>query len=441
MVVTRDSDSTSSNITSDGTVKGLLNSTALSTFCSGTTGRATQLGNQIGLANFISGGAAVPIIYQSGAIENLNGIPAPKFNGTSNFYAMAGSSGNWPGTTVYFNAVFQVDDLLADYYIFGSDVSGGLALKIAATTGIPTLCTNTGTLIGQPFASIAAGSVYEIGVRHTAGATWSMQLNGSAAGSGTTAVSATAGNILLGQAGPTATGFFKGHIPDAMVTSSMANSPQYSIENGLALFYATLGTVTKIHNTVVSDTFTDTNGTDLASHTMNVGTGWTDLSGTHFIQSNAAQPNTLVSGKAFATFIPLSAGATGSPISDGVYTLSMTPTGILNNEFLPGMVLRISNTTNYLIFQLDGVAGTARLSSVVAGVSTSLGVSTVTIVAGTSYSCVITLFGPNITFAVNAETPIAVVSSVNQTIAKFGIRSSEIGTASACVFDTLTFTT
>lgn len=442
MVVKRDSDSTTSNITSNGTANGLLNNTGITSFCTGTIGRASQLGNQLGTANLISGGTTTPIICQSGVIENVNSIPAPKFNGVSDFYAQASTSTLYPGTGIYINVSgVKLDDLLADYYIFGSDASGGLALKISATTGIPVLCTNTGTVIGQPFCSIASGSVYNFSVRYIPGTSWSMQINANGVGSGSTAVSATAGNLLVGQAGPTATGFFKGHIADVTVTSSMASRPQYSIENGLANFYTPLGTVTSIHNTVVNDAFLDTNGVDLSAHSMVTGTGWTDLSGTHFIQSNSAQPNGLVGGKAFSIFTPLSAGATGSPLSNGVYTCSLIPTGTASNQYTPGLLFRLSDTSNYFILQLDGVAGTARLSSVIAGAGTSLGVSTISIASGTAYTCKVTFFNNNITFAINAETPIAIVNTFNSSATKCGIRSSLTGTSTACSFDNLTYTT
>lgn len=49
------------------------------------------------------------------------------------------------------------------------------------------------------------------------------------------------------------------------------------------------------------DTFAGTNGTSLPAHTMEVGAGWTNLTGTWQIQSNRATPATLVSTAARTT--------------------------------------------------------------------------------------------------------------------------------------------
>ncbi len=38
------------------------------------------------------------------------------------------------------------------------------------------------------------------------------------------------------------------------------------------------------HPRLAYDLFTGANGTDIASHTMNIGSGWTDVVGTHWIQ-------------------------------------------------------------------------------------------------------------------------------------------------------------
>jgi hypothetical protein len=180
---------------------------------------------------------------------------------------------------------------------------------------------------------------------------------------------------------------------------------------------------------LVQDNFVDADGVDLASHKMDIGAGWTDLVGSHFIQSGSAQPNTLVGGKAFSVF--------ASP-ANGTYSLTMT--AVLN--LFPCLIFRLSDVSNYYIFQF-GNDGVGRLSRVVAGApGVTLATSTVKFVLGTAYQAVVTFQGDVITISVNGEKPISVSSAFNDTATKCGIRSASVGSGTGKnKFSNLIFTT
>lgn len=440
MTIKRDSDSTSSNVSASG-VAGLLNQSSISSFCSGTTGRVTTNFNHFGAFNsfaphndFISSGANNPIIYQSGTVQNISSVPAMLFDGTSNYFkgSVAGVEDLYPGTAIYLNAVIQLTDLTSNYAIFGSDASGGLVLQVNATTGQIQLQTNTGTVIGTATASIVAGSPYLISATYVPGSSWSININGQGISGGSTAVSATASNILVGQAGPTSTSFFKGLISAWTVTQLMPSNPQYSIENALINLYGPMGSFTRIHNTVAQDGFVDTNGTNLASHTMTVGSGWTNLVGTHFIQSNSGTPNTLSSGTAIATFAPT------TPSANGTYTCTLTSQASdAGDGYLTGMVFRLSNASNFMLLQVDANTNQINLYECIGGAFTKIA-STSPGVSGTSYTIVISYYNSNISFTVNGGSPITAINSFNSTATGVGIRSGSFGIApTKPVFNTL----
>lgn len=432
MQVTRDSDTTTTNVSTTGTAAGLLNTSTISTFCSGTVGRVTQYNNQSdGSHNFLSAGTAAPIIYQSGALKTINGNPAVLFDGASNYFAQ--QAGKSTGSTVYFNAVIQLTDLLADYAIFGCGTSGGLVLKINATTGFPELRTNTGTLIGTATASIAAGSAYVISAEFVSGSTWAIWINGQGAGCGTTAVTAPGGVALVGSAGPAGANYFKGLIGAFHILNGIPVNPQYTLEGGLANFWAPLGTFARTTTTIAQDTFTDTNGVLLGAHTMNVGSGWTDLVGNHTIQSNTAQPNAVVSQVALSTF-------TG--VANGTFACTLTPANNPgSNEYDPGLVFRLSDASNFFTVQFEASVNRVSLYSVVAGSATRLAGIPMAITTGTPYTVVIAFYNGYISFSVNGVNAATVVSNVNLYATGAGIRSVYVFDPTKPSYDNLLLTT
>lgn len=95
--------------------------------------------------------------------------------------------------------------------------------------------------------------------------------------------------------------------------------------------------------TLLFDLFTGTTGTPLASHTMDVGSGWT-TSGTWTIQSNAAQ-NTGTDGD---TVVYADAGQ-----ADVTYTCDYTRGGSAWNG---GLAFNFQDTSNFWLFDINRVA-------------------------------------------------------------------------------------
>ena len=92
------------------------------------------------------------------------------------------------------------------------------------------------------------------------------------------------------------------------------------------------------------DTFTDTNGTALTSHTMNVGSGWTGFGSQFFdIQSNATREQFGATGCV----------AANAGVTDGVYRVTISAAG-------GQMALRVTDADN-LIFANNSNSTTLEL--------------------------------------------------------------------------------
>ena len=430
MTVSRDSDGATDQPQFVNPPQNLLDTASLTSFFSGTTGRVTLYGDQIGNNNFESAGSAAPIIYQSGAFENINSIPAMLFDGATNYLkSTTSTTGYYPGDTLYLNCVMEIADLNANYALWGSDTSGGFCAYIAQTTGLIVLATNTGTAIGTSTygVPISGAVLVEIYYAHLNSA-WSIWINGILVGTGSSSVSPVAGNILVGSIGPGAVDLFKGLIGAFTISGLIPSNPQYSIQQGLMNFWGPM-----IPVTLAQDSFTGTNGTDLASHTMNVGTGWTDQVGSHFIQSNSAEPNTLASGNAVSTFVAA---------SNGHYQLMMTPYLSGGNVFEPQMVFRYTDFNNFLVLGLEINNGRIAVYQRAAGTFTLVGSLTTSLVSGTPVTIDLYLNSSSISFKVNGSGLTSITNSFNENATLAGIWSAKSSSpAGVCSYDNLLFTT
>jgi hypothetical protein len=151
---------------------------------------------------------------------------------------------------------------------------------------LATIGKNTGTVLGQSSIGVTAGVPFFLEFTLGSGF-WTIAFNSFVvtSGSETLAFPGT-GNILIGSLGPTVNNLLKGLVGSASIHGVPASLAQFTISKYLSAFW---GATT--HNfLIVQDTFTDTNGTLLPAHTMNIGAGWTDVTGTFLIESNTAQP-------------------------------------------------------------------------------------------------------------------------------------------------------
>lgn len=220
--VTRDSDSTTLDIAQVGPPTGMINTTSISTFCSGTTGRVSKYYAQKNGSHFTSAGVSAPIIYQSGIINSVNNVPIMLFDGTS----------NWMSSTLttqsYVNAVVQVADRTGNYAVFGSNASGGVEFRINATTGFPQLMANTGTVIATSSTAVALNTptTLEASYNTTTGA-YRIWQNRTLTATGTNLVTTVAGNLLLGAGNTSSTDLFKGMLSPGYVGGGPPTRPQY----------------------------------------------------------------------------------------------------------------------------------------------------------------------------------------------------------------------
>src|ERR1700736_354279 len=113
---------------------------------------------------------------------------------------------------------------------------------------------------------------------------------------------------------------------------------------------------------LLSDTFTDATGTLLQNHTPDVGPAWTKVAGTPQVNANQA-----VGGSAGDNLVVADAGA-----ADVVQTLDMIFAASDSSRLY--LVGRYSDSSNY--WQVYNLAGTWRISKVVAGAETVLATAT-----------------------------------------------------------------
>lgn len=244
--ITRDSDSTGTDIGNLGAPQGLLDTATLASFCSGTVGRvSTYYAQLFSTYNFTSAGANAPIIYQSGALKTINGKPALAFDGSTNYLKATGSSAQYPNSGavgMFLNAVVQISDYAANYGIFGSNSAGGLELRIDQTTGFVRLLKNGGATIAVASTAVALNAPTVISARYNADGSYEISLNGVVVVSGTAAlVAVTAGDLQVGAGGPGGTELFKGLIGSWLFCSqsNIGTNIKYGIEQYQRQFWGT----------------------------------------------------------------------------------------------------------------------------------------------------------------------------------------------------------
>lgn len=157
------------------------------------------------------------------------------------------------------------------------------------------------------------------------------------------------------------------------------------------------------------DTFTDTNGTGLASHTMDIGSGWTVDAGTITINSNKARTGS-APGTATAD-----AGA-----SDIIGSVVINATSDLGGA---GFAIRHSNTSNYWIPWVDYNGSTIDLYEVNGGSASIRATRSFNPAASTDYTIRVQCYGQIIVATIDgANYLVYPVAALNETNTRFGIR-------------------
>lgn len=438
--ITRDSDSHALNVATDGGPSGLLNQSSITSFCAGTVGRVqsyfdqTALQHSAGTADWNSAGANAPIIYQSGAFKTIGASsqPAMLFDGSTNYFASTKPyNPTFANQNLYFNAIIQIPDYANHYALLGGDVSGAIELRVEKTTGFLHLMKNDGTSIAIATMAVPLNLPVFVEVQFWSATSYFIMMNGITVASGSTAVTATFNyHILVGNGGPTSADLFKGLMGAwTILGNGFGGQPQVVIQKSIGAFWGPLATLT-----LVNDTFTDSNGTLLSAHVMDVGGGWTDLRGSHWIQGNKAQPNTLVSGQAADT---VSIG-----VVDGKLSTTITPAFSSSaNAWRQAIGFRWTNDSNGFLLYCDPRSNVMFILQVVAGFAQTIATVSHTFVSGTPIDIEIVLKGSSIKINVDGTQVMAVTSTANSAATLAILISDKFGTPPGpCSVDPFKFT-
>ncbi len=169
--------------------------------------------------------------------------------------------------------------------------------------------------------------------------------------------------------------------------------------------------------TLLSDTFTGTDGTNLTAHTMNVGPGWTVSTGTIQIYSNQAN------GKNGTTAVS-SIYVSDAGNANVVISMDCIIPAAFNQDYSVGIIFRWQDSSNYweAVSEQDGDGiYYLALYDVTAGVATQHGTNQSTgVINNTITPMTVTLSGTSIALAMASAT-INFTSSLFQTRTKHGL--------------------
>jgi hypothetical protein len=105
--------------------------------------------------------------------------------------------------------------------------------------------------------------------------------------------------------------------------------------------------------TVLEDSFTDTNGTALTSHTMETGPGWSAVTGTFEIQGNKAVPDSDANDDQITT---------DAGVANYILTATVTNRFVAStNEDAANIAFRWSDSSHFWLFYPSGLGGEATL--------------------------------------------------------------------------------
>jgi hypothetical protein len=202
------------------------------------------------------------------------------------------------------------------------------------------------------------------------------------------------------------------------------------------------GTVSNIFGTItegtvfVRDTFTDSNGTALESHTGEVGATWTEhssfTSGGYSIDTNrAVTPSASNAAMYYASGTP--------PIADYDVDATLRVLTAAYNSIGQGVAARVDTSANTMIFFRYSSSGW-QLFQTTTGTSLQIGVSSsTTLSAGQDYPIRLSVVGTNVTGAVNGVTVCSGTTTVT-TAGKVGLRGTSASSTTGIAIADVTAT-
>ena len=173
------------------------------------------------------------------------------------------------------------------------------------------------------------------------------------------------------------------------------------------------------------DTFTDTDGTELESHTMDSGPGWTQHLGLFEINSNQAEHvnPTATSCRAYAA----------TSLSDVRVTAVASTALNFSGASAPGVLLRASNGDNNWLLRIDRFNDTLRIFDRIATAHTARASTSFTASQGTEYTLEATANGTTLKLTVDGTTVTYGAATFNQTATSHGLISTQNGTVTTPV--------
>ncbi|MFN3652352.1 MAG: hypothetical protein ACK47B_22480 [Armatimonadota bacterium] len=165
---------------------------------------------------------------------------------------------------------------------------------------------------------------------------------------------------------------------------------------------------------LLRDTFTGPDGTALAAHPMEIGSGWTVHQGGAALAANRARLGSLGSGRMVAT---ASAGRANVAVR-----LTVNSGGALSQ----GLVLRFQDPSNYWLLYVTGAGMT--LHEVNAGSFVVRAQRAIALSGGTDYQLEAVCAGLTISATLNGGNPIQYASATHlQTAVRFGLYGEQVG--------------
>jgi hypothetical protein len=176
---------------------------------------------------------------------------------------------------------------------------------------------------------------------------------------------------------------------------------------------------------LLKDTFTAPDGTNLASHVMDVGAGWT-LSGTWTIQGGKAVPAATTANLAWADC--------------GQANCTLTVDVVPQTASFPAILVRLTDANNFWLAQVDSATAALDLFSCVAGTFTKVASTAFAITPGATYTMTAVVSGSTLTLTVNATSVTYSGMTTNLTATKCGLRNGW-GSGSVSTYDNFKATT
>jgi hypothetical protein len=241
--VRRSSDNAEQNI--GFTALGNLDTTSLTSFCSGTNGFVTTWYDQSGNARNATQTTAAnqPQIVSSGSVLTLNSKPSLQFDGTNDGLFTANivyTTNNILGVAVAKtnnNLVVQVIVSQNDFFVTPTGRSTLLAIDGATSKG--QFFFNNGTSYSTLSANTIANNTQFLMLNYSSANNYYASLNGSSGNLGTTGQTFTPASTNMGIGiQPSISGFLNGNIQEAIVYNSDQISNKTGIETNINTYYA-----------------------------------------------------------------------------------------------------------------------------------------------------------------------------------------------------------